>query len=107
MSVFLQDSYEGYVCLCASHFSLDLCSCWLRFDNYFIWTFIGPASLVILVRFIYLFIYLLFYLLTYLMHLPLVCRRSIYIYIYIIIMNRHHSSWLLAYLPAIALKAAV
>lgn len=32
--------------------SCVLCSCWLRVDNYFIWTFIGPASLVILVRLI-------------------------------------------------------
>uniref|UniRef100_A0A8C1U1M8 Adhesion G protein-coupled receptor L1 n=1 Tax=Cyprinus carpio TaxID=7962 RepID=A0A8C1U1M8_CYPCA len=35
-------------------------ACWLRVDNYFIWTFIGPASLVILVRLIFLFIYNIF-----------------------------------------------
>ena len=26
-----------------------LCSCWLRVDNYFIWSFIGPVSFVIVV----------------------------------------------------------
>lgn len=32
------------VCVC-------VCRCWLRVDNYFIWSFIGPVSFIIMVLF--------------------------------------------------------
>lgn len=43
-----QDGREGQsrFCLPQPHF---LYSCWLRVDNYFIWSFIGPVSFVIVV----------------------------------------------------------
>lgn len=30
--------------------SLSVRRCWLRLDTYFIWSFIGPATLIIMVR---------------------------------------------------------
>lgn len=37
-------SYWKLVCVC-------VCRCWLRVDNYFIWSFIGPVSFIIMVLF--------------------------------------------------------
>lgn len=33
------------LCVCS------VCRCWLRVDNYFIWSFIGPVSFIIMVLF--------------------------------------------------------
>lgn len=47
----LSGSHAWY--LCPPHLSLFYLSvsrCWLRLDTYFIWSFIGPATLIIMVR---------------------------------------------------------
>lgn len=42
--------------LLSSPLSPPLClsRCWLRLDTYFIWSFIGPATLIIMVRYTYM-----------------------------------------------------
>lgn len=39
---------------CSLLISLCLSRCWLRLDTYFIWSFIGPATLIIMVRYTYM-----------------------------------------------------